>query len=156
MSKPEDYATPFWVWKSVIDFIPSDKKIYEPFYYDGASKKHFKKLGYNIIHEDIDFFKSIDNLDFDVIITHPPSSKKRDIVEKLLEIDKPFMLLMSHDVLNRQWFRKLFINKKFQIIIPLKRIQFENSDGQRLSNADYECLFFCYKMDYIKDISFAT
>ena len=56
-SKGDEYYTPISVWENIIEFLPKDKIIYEPFYLDGKSGECLKNMGCKkVIHEDIDFW----------------------------------------------------------------------------------------------------
>ena len=64
----DDYMTPKYVWEWIIDYIPKNKIIWECFYGDGNSGDFLKELGFDIIHEPIDFFN---NDRGDVIVSNP-------------------------------------------------------------------------------------
>jgi len=56
--------------------------------------------------------------------------------------------------MNTQYFRP-WRNKGIQIIIPKKRIQFvkKNSDNdEKTENCNFDCFYYCYKMNLPKDI----
>ncbi len=57
-SKYDDYMTPKIAWENIKEYIPSDKVIWEAFYGDGESGKDLTELGFNTIHEEVDFFKN--------------------------------------------------------------------------------------------------
>ena len=139
----DDFETPIEVWKNIEQFIPKDKQIWCPFYYNGEHK--LKDLGYDIIHEEEDFFE---NNKGDIIIDNPPFSIKKKILEYCIEIDKPFILIMPSSTINYQYF-KIF-KDNIQIIIPPKRYNF--LPGNK-SSATFDCLYFCYKMNLEKDIT---
>ena len=42
----------------------------------------------------------------EVIITNPPFSKTKEVMERLFELDKPFILILPVSKLNTQYFRK--------------------------------------------------
>jgi hypothetical protein len=100
-----------------------------------------RELGFNVIHEPIDFFKNT-NLG-DIVVSNPPFTMKKEVLETLLNVDKPFILLMPLATLSREYFRRLFIDKEFMLALPQKRIQFIKQ-GQTTSNCNFECAFFCY------------
>ena len=52
----DNYATDKKGWEIIQSYIPKDKVIWSPFYCDGKQKEYFEEMGYNIIHEDKDFF----------------------------------------------------------------------------------------------------
>ena len=50
--------TPKYAWENIKQFIPTDKIIWEAFYGDGESGNYLTELGFNVIHEPIDFFEN--------------------------------------------------------------------------------------------------
>ena len=151
--KYDDYMTPKYAWENIKDFIPKDKIIYEPFYGDGKSGEYLKELGCkNVIHKEIDFYENCDKLKYDLIISNPPFSDSKKILNKLKEIDKPFILILPSSKINTQYVRENYKNTSLQIIIPRKRIQFIK-DGDKLQNkCNFDCFYYCYKMNLEKDI----
>jgi hypothetical protein len=146
--KHDDYMTPKYAWDNIKQYIPQDKVIWEAFYGDGQSGTHLTELGFNVIHEPLDFF---DNDLGDIIISNPPFTKYKEIMERLMVIDKPFIMILPSSKINTQNFRK-WKDKGLQIIIPLKRIQFIK-DGNKLQNAcNFDCFYYCYKMNLTNDI----
>ena len=57
--KHDDYMTPKYAWENIIDYIPKDKVIWEPFFGDGQSGEDLKSLGFEVIHEPEDFLRII-------------------------------------------------------------------------------------------------
>ena len=55
-TKHDDYMTPKKAWEDIKHLIPPNKIIWEAFYGDGSSGNYLKELGFNVIHNDIDFF----------------------------------------------------------------------------------------------------
>ena len=82
----DDYFTPKSAWEAIKEYIPKDKVIWEAFYGDGLSGKHLDDLGFNVVHENVDFFTN--NLG-DIIVSNPPFSKTKEIFNRLKEINKP-------------------------------------------------------------------
>lgn len=147
--KNDDWMTPLSAWNDIKNFIPKDKIIWEAFYGDGKSGIYLKSLGFKVIHEPIDFFK---NNKGDVIISNPPFSKCKEILARLKILDKPFILILPSSKINTQYFRSLFKNK-IQIIIPKKRIQFKKDSINFKSHCNFDCFYYCYKMNLKKDIN---
>lgn len=151
--KHDDYMTPKYAWENIQQFIPRDKIIWEAFYGDGESGKYLEELGFNVIHEAVDFFEN--NLG-DVIVSNPPFSKARDILKRLMIIDKPFILILPSSKINTSYFRE-WRNKKLQIIIPIKRIHFNKLiDGEQprgwRNACNFDTFYYCYKMNLPNDI----
>jgi len=151
-SKYDDYMTPDWVWKDLQPVIPKNKVIWEPFYGDGTSGKALEKLGFEVIHEDIDFFNEDKG---DVIISNPPFSKKIEIFKRLKKLGKPFIIVCPSFSLNRRYVQHLFENETenpLQIMIPSKRINFiKTENGKPVENfksdSNFECFYYCWKIN---------
>tara|TARA_Y100000004_G_C8910206_1_gene410600 strand:- start:635 stop:1135 length:501 start_codon:yes stop_codon:yes gene_type:complete len=154
-SKHDDYMTPKSAWENIKEFIPHNKVIWEAFFGDGESGKYLKELGFNTIHEDIDFFEN--NLG-EIVISNPPFTKCSEILSRLKELDKPFIMIMPQSKIFTQYFRKLFSEERIQLIIPRKRIQFiklvnGKIDPNQKNACNFDCFYYCYKMNLDRDIT---
>lgn len=154
--KHDDYMTPKYAWENIKDFIPKDKVIWEAFYGDGKSGEYLRELGFEVIHEPVDFFE---NDLGDVIISNPPFSKSKEVMYRLRELDKPFIIIMHVSKLNTSYFRENFkSNNELQIIIPRKRIHFEKQiDGEKIDGwknaCNFDCFYYCYKINLNNSIT---
>lgn len=152
--KHDDYMTPKYAWENIKQFIPADKVIWEAFYGDGESGKHLSEIVSNkVIHEPIDFFE---NNEGEMVISNPPFSRCKDVMNRLYELDKPFILIFPSSKINTQYFRK-WKDKGIQIIIPRKRIHFiKKVEGETpsdyKSSCNFDCFYYCYKINLPKDI----
>ena len=151
--KHDDYMTPAYAWKNIEEYIPKDKIIWESFYGDGKSGTYLEEMGYNVIHEPVDFFK---NDMGDIIVSNPPFSKSKEVMKRLLVLDKPFIILFPSSKINTQYFRE-WRNKNLQIIIPRARIHFDKKvEGETpkdyKSSCNFDCFYYCYKMNLPSDI----
>lgn len=160
MKKHDDYMTPAYAWKNVKKYIPKDKVLWEAFYGDGNSGKILTELGFNVIHEPIDFFKEDRG---DVIVSNPPFSLSKQVLTRLKKLNKPFMLIMPTSKINTQYFRELFENDEdpIQIIIPRKRIHFKKMvDGKPVEGwknaCCFDCFYYCWKLNLPRDIVWLT
>ena len=148
----DNYATDKKGWEIIEPYIPKDKVIWSPFYCDGKQGEYFKEMGYDIIHEDKDFFTYTP--DYDIIIDNPPFSKIKDICVKLKELDKPFILVCVSTLLLSKWFQILF-KDQLQVIIPFKRPTFTHLNNPKLGyTPPFGSMYFCYKMNLKKDLIF--
>tara|TARA_R100000995_G_C3433136_1_gene99505 strand:+ start:156 stop:635 length:480 start_codon:yes stop_codon:yes gene_type:complete len=148
----DNYITNKEDWIRIEKFIPKDKKIWAPFYCDGKQKEYFKEMGYDIIHEDKDFFSYTP--DYDIIVDNPPFSKKKEILTRIKELDKPFILIIPSVMLCYKYFQKYF-KDDLQIIISLNRIKFRHIDSDNKNyTPPYASFYFCYKMNLEKDLIF--
>jgi hypothetical protein len=152
--KHDDYMTPKYAWENIQHLIPRDKVIWEAFYGDGKSGEYLRELGFDVIHEEKDFFEN--NLG-DVIVSNPPFSKSKEIMKRLKELDKPFIIIMPSSKINTSYCRENFKNKGLQLIIPRKRIHFDKHiNGKKVEGwknaCNFDCFYYCYKMDLPRDI----
>lgn len=152
--KNDNYMTPKEAWENIKEVIPKDKVIWEPFYGDGKSGEQLRELGFNVIHEREDFFK-VDR--GDVVVSNPPFSKKKEILEELVKRNKPFILLISASTISTQTFRRIFKGREnIQIIVPSRRIHFCKIDeaGNRLptQSCPFECFQYCWKIGLPKEL----
>ena len=150
--KYDDYMTPKNAWEDIKHLIPKDKIIWECFYGNGSSGTYLTELGFDVIHEDIDFY---DNNLGEIIVSNPPFSDCKNIMKRLAELDKPFIMIMPSSKINTCYFRENF-KDKIQIIIPRKRIHFiklvDNLPENYKSCCNFDCFYYCYKIGLKNDI----
>ena len=152
--KHDCYMTPKYAWEHIAHLIPKNKVIWECFYGDGASGTYLEELGFNVIHEPLDFFE---NDCGDILISNPPFSKSKDVMKRLKELDKPFIMIMPASKICCSYIRENYKNSELQIIIPRKRIHFmKHIDGKPVEGwknaCNFDCFYYCYKMGFEKDI----
>ncbi len=148
----DNYITNKEDWEKIKDYIPKDKKIWSPFYCDGKQKEYFQEMGFDIIHEDKDFFSYTP--EFDIIVDNPPFSKKKDILTRIKQLDKPFILIIPSVMLCYKYFQTYF-KDDLQIIISLNRIKFRHINSTNKNyTPPYASFYFCYKMNLEKDLIF--
>lgn len=151
-SKHDDYMTPKSAWTAIIDYIPKDKVIWEAFYGDGKSGTYLQELGFNVIHEPVDFFE---NDLGEIIVSNCPFSKTKEVMERLLVLDKPFIMLLPVSKIATGYFKDW--KDKIQIIIPKKRIHFQKQvngvvPANWKSSCNFDCFYYCYKIDLPQSI----
>jgi hypothetical protein len=152
-SKHDDYMTPKYAWENIKQYIPENKIIWEAFYGNGSSGGYLKELGFDVIHEEVDFFE---NDLGEIIVSNPPFSKVKQVMERLYQLDKPFILILPSSKINTSYFRA-WKDKNIQIIIPRKRIQFIKLINGLIpdnwkSDCNFDCFYYCYKINLPKDI----
>ena len=149
----DDYMTPKYVWENIQPFIPKDKIIWEPFFGDGTSGEYLRELGFEVIHKPIDFFQH--NVG-DIVVSNPPFSQSKNVLSRLRELDKPFILILPLSKINTSYIRENYKDDGLQIIIPRKRIQFikmvNGEITEEKNSCNFDCLYFCYRMNLPKDI----
>lgn len=153
MKTDDEYNTPKELWENIKSFLPcKDKIVWEAFYGNGNSGNILSNLGCTIIQSDVDFFEDNENIikSCDMIISNIPFSKKKEILKKLKEIDKPFIIIMPASTMFTLYLRDIFDNA-LQIIIPKSRMHFEKN-GKVLRRTSFDSCYFCYKMNLSSDI----
>ena len=149
-----NWNTPAYVWDKIIPYIPKDKKIWLPFFFEGYSGKYLTEKGFNVIHKEEDFWESNEG---DIVVDNPPYKIKGivkiklKIMERLISLNKPFCLLLPSTSLQTKYFKELSDKHGgFQLIIPREKYDYEKIVGVRT-----RCLFYtlwiCWNMNFEKD-----
>ena len=164
-TKPNDeYLTPDQVWKSIQHFVQDFEIVYEPFYHPcSTSADVLRSMGKSVIWNDEDFWENWEERvsQCDIIITNPPFSKYKEILNKLCYgTDKPIIMLLPIAKQTTGCFRDLYKNgKKHQVIIPKSRIQFISTDDGEVSKdqknrCSFDTAFFCWGLGLENDINY--
>ena len=161
-AKHDDYMTPKSAWENIQQFIPKDKVIWEAFYGDGTSGKHLQELGFDVICEDVDFYKEERG---DIIVTNPPFSDCKNVFTRLAILDKPFIMILPVSKMSTTYFRDWLeevealhpeIDNQIQLIVPKKRIQFiKMINGKRVdlkTTCNFDCYYYCHRINLPKSI----
>lgn len=148
-AKSDEWYTPAPAVEVLLPFLAEKSIIWCPFDLpDSNYVKVFQKEGHKVISTHIanngDFF-NIDVPECDYIISNPPYSKKDAILERLLEIGKPFALLMNVAGLydsNKRF--TLLADKPMQILYLYPRVKFYNDEtGSSTSSPTYQSAYLC-------------
>ena len=133
--KNDEWKTPVYAVYPVIKYIPKGSVVWCPFDIRGKSEyvKVLEAAGFKVICSHIsegkDFFKYEPNEKWDIIISNPPFTGKREIFERAMELGKPFMLLMSNTWLNDSA-PKQVLGNEMELLMFDKRIEFIGTDGE--------------------------
>jgi hypothetical protein len=151
--KHDGYFTPKSAWESIKEYIPKNKLIWECFYGNGDSAKFLTELGFDVISEDINFYNH--NMG-EILVSNPPFSDCANVLDRLAELDKPFIMIMPVSKMSCRYFKK---HQKFregiQLISPARRINFGKWENNKLtptSSVNFDCYFYCYKIGLPRDI----
>lgn len=145
----DEYYTTFKIWESIRDYIPKNKIIWECFYSPNSkSATHLRNLGFEVVWKDVDFFT---NNYGDILVSNMPFSKKKEVLTRLKQLDKPFIMLFPTASIQTKFFKNLFENDKIQIILPTEKLHYEGDSTHPRGASFYSC-FICYKMDFDKDV----
>lgn len=96
----DEYYTPAYVVEILLPYLQDIKTIWCPC--DKEESEFVKVLsnsGYNVIYSHIengkDFLEYEPQEDYDAIITNPPFSIKNKVIQRCIDLNKPFALLLS-------------------------------------------------------------
>lgn len=106
----DHYNTPIIAYSLIAPFITPGSTVYDPFYNTGAAKDMIEEAFEDVVclHEDLDAFtEKPDPSDFDVIVTNPPYSDKKRVMELLLSYKKPVFALLPLDSMFRHYMADL-------------------------------------------------
>lgn len=155
MTTDDEYYTPPEHWIAVKDFLPgSDRVVWEAFCGDGRSGRTLTELGCTVIQgREVDFFDDHNGVigKYDVIVSNIPFSNKKEVLERLKRLDKPFLIIMPGSTMFTKYLRELFGND-MQIIIPRSRMHFLKNDVL-MTRTSFDCCYFAYKMNYPRDVT---
>jgi hypothetical protein len=149
----DEYMTPKSAWENIAHLIPKDKVIWEAFYGDGKSGEYLRELGFDVIHERVNFYEH--NFG-DIVVSNPPFSEWVPVFKRLVQLDKPFILIVPSSRLFTVKFQSLFPNTLdfLQIVIPRRRIQFVKHPKPKHDRCNFDCIYLFYKMNLERDILF--
>lgn len=153
----DEYYTPKHAWEDIISFLPKGKVLWEAFKGNGQSAEYLRELGYEVVCDDDDFFTT--EFKGDLVVSNPPFSKTKQVLERLVELDKPFILILPCSKISTQYVRRLFKTSKtdLKIIVPKRRINFDKP-GLRHSRCSFDCFYWCWKnpaMEGLPNLNFA-
>tara|TARA_R110000751_G_scaffold17536_1_gene54175 strand:+ start:342 stop:842 length:501 start_codon:yes stop_codon:yes gene_type:complete len=154
-SKFNDFMSPKCLFEDIKEYIPKDKIISMPFYGDGKIGIYMKEMGFNVIHQQEDFFKFDRG---DVVVDNPPFEFKKEIIAELIKRDKPFMLIMPVSTICYKYSKVLKDN--LQIIIPKRRPKFiyydkttnKLDENWAKKSPAFDSCWFCWKMNLASKI----
>lgn len=90
-----------------------------------------------------DFFTWQPEVDFDIVISNPPFSRKLDVFKRLNSFGKPWAMVMNTMSLNYMEIGNYFADNPIQLLIPDKRVSFNGNPSS--FNSCYVCKDFLPK-----------
>jgi hypothetical protein len=153
----DDYYTTREIWEKVEHLLPKDKVIWEACMLNSDKSKSpeiLQSFGCNMIWNcSWDILTESPECDF--ICTNIPfdTQIKKKILARLIELDKPFLIIMNSLNLYTKYMRTIFGDKldDLQIITPLGKLQFEklldNGSTEVAGKCSFYSVFVAYKMN---------
>ena len=161
----DDYYTPKKAWEQIKPFLEEKgfNKIFECFLLNSnqQSKKYLNELGFNVIgNKNVDFLdnetweEDMINKNYDCIISNPPFQRvksykdrknnlKYKCIKKLIDNDKPFIILMNSTNMFQKWFMEIVEGKDIKFIFPSKKIEYDKykEGGEEKEKSSGSCSF---------------
>jgi hypothetical protein len=138
----ECYTPPYAVYP-LVKYVPKDTIIWCPFdTLESAFVKILSKTNIvfrSHISDGQDFYTFTPPIHWDMIISNPPFTNKRQIFERALSFGKPFALLMSNTWLNDAAPKQIFKHKDLQLLMFEERIDFTGTEKIPFSSS-----YFCW------------
>ncbi len=149
----DEFYTPAYAIEPILKYLKPNSTIWCPF--DLPESLFVKKLteaGHNVIATHIaigqDFFTTpVPKCDY--VISNPPYSVKVEVLERLFEIGKPFMMLVGIiGLFESQRKFHLFKNNEFEIMyLSLRVAYFKDYTEQKLSGSPpFSSVYVCAKV----------
>lgn len=143
----DECLTPAYGVKPILEFIPRGAIVWCPF--DTADSEFVKQISKSnrVVHSHIangqDFY-SYEPDEWDVMVSNPPFTNKRQIFQRALSFGKPFALIMSNTWLNDRAPMLLFKDKDLQLLMLDKRMEFIQKDGKDTNKITFSSSYYCW------------
>ena len=127
------YYTPINAIQPILKLIPKDFMIWECCNGQGHISSYLKENGYKVITSDITEGKDCLTYNpdhFDMIITNPPFKLKTKIIQRCIQLNKPFLLLVPVNILESKKRYKLFKEYGISYFQLSERIDYIKPDGK--------------------------
>ena len=150
----DNYYTKKKVLQLLTDFIDKNKIIYEFCLLNSneQSKKYLEELGYKVIgNKNIDFLEyNKEEEDADILVSNIPFSTdiKIKILKKLVELDKPFIIIINSLSLFSKYFKEIFKDKNIYFIFPSFKIHYDKYKNGELQKAENKTSFYSIFVTY--------
>ena len=141
--------TPRYGVLPIVKYLPKDKIIWCPFdKEDSEFVKVLTEQGYKVVYshiENLQDFYTYEPEEWDILVSNPPFTNKRQIFERALSFGKPFALIMSNTWLNDSAPKQVFKDKQLQILFFEERMKFSNN-GVVQNKITFSSSYFCYNL----------
>tara|TARA_R110000737_G_scaffold128854_1_gene161289 strand:- start:754 stop:1260 length:507 start_codon:yes stop_codon:yes gene_type:complete len=153
-TKDDEFYTFGKDWKKIEQYIPKNKIVWEPFS-NGAFEgvDYLKSITKELISNTGDFFDNEWPCGAEIVITNPPFSIKKQVLQRLKELDKPFIMILPTLTLQTKYLKNIY-GDDIQVIMPTSKIFFYkwiNGEKVHYDKLSYYCCYICYKMNLPKD-----
>jgi len=147
--KNDEIYTPKYAVLPLIKYIPENQTVWCPFDTEESNFVIELSKTHNVVYSHIDygqdFYDYQPSEDWDILISNPPFTKKRQIFERAMSFDKPFALLMTNTWLNDSAPKQLFMEKDLQLLMFDKRVIYIQPEKKEFNkNITFSSSYFCW------------
>ena len=145
--KNDECYTPRYGVLPLLEFLEPyrNKIIWCPFDEDKSEfVKVFRENGFKVVNSHIRYgqdFYEYQPPEWDLIVSNPPFTNKKEIFQRAISFNKPFCLLMSLTWLNDSTPKKLFRNIGLQLLMFEERMTFEGQ--QDFGKINFSSAYYC-------------
>ena len=147
-NKNDEYYTPSYAVYPIIKYLKESSTIWCPFDKEESNfVQVLTKEGFNVIYGHIetgqDFFK-VDVPKCDYIISNPPYSLKGEVFKRLIEIGKPYAMLINFQGIfdNKNRF-EMFKNNRTEMLWLSPRVNYIKQGDYKASGVPYQSGYLC-------------
>ncbi|RUP75306.1 sugar-phosphate nucleotidyltransferase [Spiroplasma poulsonii] len=147
----DEWYTQKYAVKPILEFLKPNSKILCPF--DTKDSEYVKVLteaGHYILYTHIDQNKDFftwtneETKHFDYIISNPPFSKRKQVIEHLFTLGKPFVMLMPLVSITLKPIREKIA--QCELLVFDKIIKFISNNGMICKNPPSETAYICHNV----------
>lgn len=146
--KNDECFTPRYAIEPLLKYIKPNSTIWCPFDKPYSNYvKVFTEAGHKVLASHIDdgqnFFSYQPSVDYDYIISNPPFSRKREVLQRLKALNKPYAILLPISLLNDNYNEVLDNQTEFMIFD--KRIEFlyHQQENAKKGLINFKSVYFC-------------
>ena len=145
--KNDECYTPIYPVLVIQKYIAANAVVWCPFDTEQSNfVQHLSKTNeviFSHIDKGQDFYE-YEPAHWDVMVSNPPFTNKRQIFARALSFNKSFALMMSNTWLNDAAPKQLFKEKDLQLLMFDKRIKYNMQNGKPNNNPTFSSSFFCW------------
>ena len=140
-NEKDEYYTPRILVDAIIPYINPRHTVWCPFDTDDSEfVKALREHGNTVLFSHIwlgqDFFE-YEPVDYDVIVSNPPFTRKLEVLDRLYKLNMPFAMVLGLPILNYQEVGEFFLDKELQLLIVDKKVSFDGN------TASFNNSYFC-------------
>lgn len=147
----DNWETPEHVFRDFAQSvsIPRSATIWDPFYSTGRAGNLLRAAfpRHTVVHQKKDFFATPLPAPKTVVITNPPYSMNKKVIDELVSRSVPFAVFVRSDTMFTSYMQTLFRENpgKFRIYVPKGRTHFiDPSTGKQVKGVRFLSLWITY------------